>query len=80
MKLFASIVVLGAICIASPASLAAEGSTVAGPIGGTDIRSAQLPPPGVYGGTVLFYAEAHQFFDAHNKVIPALTGLRFVSR
>ena len=35
-------------------SLAAEGPTIAGPIGGTDIRSAFLPPPGeVYG-----YSEA----------------------
>jgi hypothetical protein len=63
------------VCTLSTPAFAVEGSSAAGPIGGTDIRSAQLPPPGVYGGTVLFYAEAHQFFDAHNKVIPALSSL-----
>jgi hypothetical protein len=31
-------------------SRAAEGTTAAGPIGGNDIRSAILPPPGLYGG------------------------------
>src|SRR5262249_42740535 len=45
------------------AALAVEGSTVAGPIGGTDIRAAQLPPPGLYGGSVFLYAEAHQYID-----------------
>jgi hypothetical protein len=55
--------------------LAVEGSSAAGPIGGTDIRSAQLPPPGVYGGTVQLYAEAHQFFDGDGNLVPALSEL-----
>jgi hypothetical protein len=50
-------------------SLAVEGSTVAGPVGGTDIRSAQLPPPGLYGGSVFLYAEAHQFIDGFGNVV-----------
>jgi len=50
-------------------SLAVEGSTVAGPIGGTDIRSAQLPPPGLYGGAVFLYAEAHQYIDGFGNVV-----------
>ena len=34
-------------CAAAPLH-AAEGTSIAGPIGGTDIRSALLPPPGLY--------------------------------
>jgi hypothetical protein len=54
---------------APSASLAVEGSSAAGPIGGTDIRSAQLPPPGLYGGGVLLYAEAHQYIDGLGNVL-----------
>jgi hypothetical protein len=61
-------------CVATPL-LAAEGSSVAGPIGGTDIRAAQLPPPGLYGGTILLYAEAHDFFDGSGRPVPALSAL-----
>lgn len=42
---------------------AAEGSTVAGPIGGTDIRSAFLPRPGLYGAAVSSRAIAYQLRD-----------------
>jgi hypothetical protein len=42
---------------------AAEGSTVAGPIGGTDMRSAFLPPPGFYGAIVGTRASAYQLRD-----------------
>jgi hypothetical protein len=51
---------------------AIEGSTLAGPIGGTDIRTAQLPPPGLYGGVGLLAAEAFDFVDERGKTIPAL--------
>jgi hypothetical protein len=64
-----------AVCCASIPSLAAEGSSVAGPIGGNDIRAAQLPPPGLYGGTIQLYAEAHDFFDGHGNRVPALDAL-----
>ena len=57
-------------------ALGAEGATVAGPIGGTDIRSAQLPPPGLYGGMVFVYATAREFVDGSGHAIPALTGLK----
>jgi hypothetical protein len=40
---------------------AIEGPAAAGPIGGTDIRSAMLPPPGLYGGTFALAAEAYTF-------------------
>ena len=33
-------------------AFAVEGPTAAGPIGGTDIRSAVLPGPGAYGGAI----------------------------
>ena len=54
---------------------AVEGSSAAGPTGGTDIRSAQLPPPGLYGGSVTFFAKADQFFDADGNLVPALSEL-----
>ena len=52
--------------------LAVEGPTVAGPIGGTDIRQAMLPPPGVYGGTIQLAAGTLDFVDGHGETIPAL--------
>jgi hypothetical protein len=56
----------------APAS-AVEGSTAAGPIGGTDVRSAILPPPGLYGGVLFLAAEAYDFVDATGHTIPALS-------
>jgi hypothetical protein len=49
-----------------------EAPTVAGPIGGTDARSAMLPPPGLYGGVALYHAETVDFNDKHGNEIPAL--------
>lgn len=60
------------ICCVSSA-FAVEGSTAAGPIGGTDVRSAQLPPPGLYVGGVLLGATAFDFVDGNGKTIPALS-------
>jgi hypothetical protein len=51
---------------------AIEGPAAAGPIGGTDIRSAMLPPPGLYGGTFALAAEAYDFLDGRGDSIPAL--------
>ena len=51
-----------AIGCASAPALAAEGFAIAGPVGGTDIRSAMLPPPGFYGGLILVHSEAREFF------------------
>lgn len=53
-------------------TLAVEGPTAAGPIGGTDIRSAVLPPPGAYGGVLAVGANAFDFVDGHGNTIPAL--------
>jgi hypothetical protein len=63
----------GLICGVSTPVLALEGSAAAGPIGGTDIRSALLPPPGLYGGIVLFAATAFDFLDGNGRTIPALS-------
>jgi hypothetical protein len=59
----------------SSAAVAAEGSSLAGPIGGTDIRSAFLPPPGLYGGAIYVRGGAHNFTDGSGNEIPALDGL-----
>jgi hypothetical protein len=52
--------------------LAVEGPTAAGPIGGTDIRSAMLPPPGLYGGAFVLRASTLDFLDGHGETIPVL--------
>lgn len=66
---------IAAMLLASPQAFAAEGNSIAGPFGGTDIRSAQLPPPGFYGGTLHLAAEAHDFFDGKRNKVPALDAL-----
>jgi hypothetical protein len=59
-------------CAASP-GFAIEGSSAAGPIGGTDIRSALLPAPGLYGGAIVLGASAFDFVDGSGNTIPALS-------
>lgn len=56
----------------SPRAHAVEGPTVAGPIGGTDIRSAIAPPPGLYGGAILGVAGTLDFLDNHGDTVPLL--------
>jgi hypothetical protein len=58
-------------CVCAPA-LAAEGPTVAGPIGGTDLRSAVLPPPGLYGGIIVAGAATFDFVGGNGETILAL--------
>ena len=60
------------LCFACTPALAVEGPTAAGPIGGTDIRSAMLPPPGLYGGVILLGAGTLDFVDGDGDTIPAL--------
>lgn len=50
---------------------AVEGPAAAGPIGGSDIRSALPAPPGVYGGAVQVFAKSAAFVDGDGKRIPA---------
>ena len=55
---------------------AIEGSAAAGPIGGTDIRQALLPPPGLYGGAVFVGSQIYDFVDGSGAIIPALATAR----
>jgi hypothetical protein len=66
-------IVAGAACLvlAQPA-IASEGDVYGGPIGGTDIRNAYLPPPGLYGGVVAIGAYAFQLNGDNGKKNPAL--------
>jgi hypothetical protein len=54
---------------------AVEGTTAAGPIGGSDIRSAILPPPGLYGGVVALYNGVTQFNDGSGHPAPGLNAV-----
>jgi len=51
---------------------AVEGPSAAGPIGGSDIRSAMLPPPGVYAGTAFLAAGTTDFVDGDGNTIALL--------
>jgi hypothetical protein len=73
MKGVCVVVAAALACAAPPAALAIEGSTAAGPIGGTDIRSAFLPPPGLYGGAITLGATAYDIVDGNGHTIPALS-------
>lgn len=73
--LLAAQILVGA---ASPTS-ASEGFALAGPIGGTDVRSAQLPPPGLYGGAIYVHAESRGFYDGDGNSVPAFDDLKFSS-
>jgi len=75
MRVWGLLSAAAAIACACAPALAIEGSSTAGPIGGTDIRSAQLPPPGVYGGLIGFHAYAKQFADGNGNTIPAFDAL-----
>lgn len=63
---------VAALLSACAPALAVEGPSAAGPIGGTDIRSAMLPPPGVYGGAIVLGAATVDFVDGDGETIPAL--------
>ena len=60
------------ICVSRISVLAIEGPSTAGPIGGTDIRTALFPPPGLYGGGAALRVEAIDFVDGQGQAIPAL--------
>jgi hypothetical protein len=75
MRVVGAVFAAAVICCVSAPSWAIEGSTAAGPIGGTDIRSSLPLRPGLYGGGVVLAAFAHQFNDGNGDVIPALSGL-----
>ena len=55
------------------AAHAIEGPSGAGPIGGTDIRSAVLPPPGLYGGMPVLVGHIFDFVGPKGQTIPLLS-------
>jgi len=68
--------VVTAILFGIAPAFAAEGPSIAGPIGGTDIRSALLPPPGFYAGGIFVRADAFDFVDGNGQPIAALSQAR----
>ncbi len=67
------------ISLLAPAR-AIEGSTTAGPIGGNDIRSALLPPPGLYGGIVGLIVPVHEIHDGNGNPAPGLDAVDLIGR
>ena len=61
---------VAALCCWSTGAHAIEGP-IAAPSGGYDIRSAQLPQPGLYGGLAGFYAHGRGFYDASGQEVAA---------
>src|SRR5215470_18686996 len=56
-----------------PTALAVEGTTAAGPVGGSDVRVALLPPPGLYWGVAFFAGNAPRLVDGSGHDIPGLS-------
>jgi hypothetical protein len=61
-------------------SLAVEGNTAAGPIGGTDIRSAMLPPPGLYAGAIGLLSPVHDIHDGQGHAVSGLDAVDLIAR
>jgi hypothetical protein len=62
-----------AACLGACTPAAAiEGPTAAGPIGGTDIRSAIIPPAGLYGGAIGQAAGTLDFVGSNGDTDPVL--------
>ena len=55
------------LTVLSAGAQAAEGIRPAGPIGGTDIKQALLPPPGLYGVGVGIYMDLPARFSTPNR-------------
>lgn len=73
--------ILGALGIVrASSSWAVEGTTAAGPIGGSDIRSAFLPPPGFYGGAVGLGSIVHNINDGTGQTVPGLDAIHLTAK
>jgi hypothetical protein len=68
----AAVLLIGCALAEASSVNAAEGPVAAGPIGGTDIRSAVLPPPGVYGGVIGESSVVHEVNDGAGHSAPGL--------
>ena len=62
-----------ALLYGASTALAVEGTTAAGPVGGSDVRVALLPPPGLYGGVAFFAGNAPRLVDGKGHDIPGLS-------
>jgi hypothetical protein len=69
----------GALALCAPC-LAAEGPVAAGPIGGNDIRSAILPPPGLYGGVIGVNSHVPEIVDGTGHPVPQLDAVNLNAR
>jgi hypothetical protein len=69
------VLVAGVGCWTLP-GWAAEGSTVAGPIGGTDIRSAFHGSPGLYGAIITGASDVYQLRDGSGNPRAGLDAVR----
>ncbi|XSG81619.1 MAG: SphA family protein [Methyloligella sp. ZOD6] len=56
--------------IGSNPALAVEGPIAAGPIGGIDIHAGQLPPAGLYGGALGYFAGTTDFKGPDGETLP----------
>jgi hypothetical protein len=80
MRIAPRILAVALICGPATPLRAVEGSSLAGPIGGTDIRSALHPPPGFYGGLIGLGAVGTDFVDGNGQKIPALQDARLTGK
>jgi hypothetical protein len=63
----------------APPSWAIEGNTAAGTIGGSDIRSAFLPPPGFWGGAIGLGSVVHDIKDGTGQTVPGLDAINLTA-
>jgi len=78
--LFWSLVLAGGIAGMVSEAGAVEGTTSAGPIGGNDIRSAVLPPPGLYGGIVGLASTVGELDDGKGQPEPNLNAVNLTAK
>jgi len=72
-RLWLALLVTAALLGGMPLSVAVEGTTAAGPVGGSDLRAALLPPPGLYGGLVFYGGNAPRLVDGKGRDFPGLS-------
>src|SRR6266511_4622047 len=70
--------VAAAVAAAPAPAFALESPAAAGPIGGTDVRSGLLPPPGFFAGFAVLGAATTDFVGPNGKTIPAFGDAQIV--
>jgi hypothetical protein len=69
----APLIITMTLLLGTPTASAIEGTTAAGPVGGSDVRVALLPPPGFYGGVSFFAGNAPRLVDGNGNDFPGLS-------